>query len=400
MRAGTFSWAAAVQCTTAFLLASDATHAFQPPMPMMRHRQRPSAAFQSGGTRVRVRALSSTVNGESTDVNEIDPAQLAERTTTDAPTFVPLANATVDANAELKLYPATPTFRECLAFTLPALGIYVCSPLAALGPASSISDSAPLPLLFLSIASTNLIAKAFSEKDEESLARVSRTAIGVGSACGVILAGLLYIAAGPTSVLYCSGASAGALAPLCTKYVAIRSLALPAVVITTIAQAVCIGTKDSRTPMISVALAGALNLLGDLVLVKCLGQGIAGAAWATSLSQIVSAGLLLRVLKKRGFLKRVEGSDTTATVKQLLKFIPFLFIMAVKIGWHNSCSATAASLGGVRAAAHTAVVSVAMLCMVLGDVGSSLSQAFLPPFSSKTKDGKTTFDMDAARPTI
>ena len=75
--------------------------------------------------------------------------------------------------------------------------------------------------------------------------------------------------------------------------------------------------------------------------------------------------------------------------------------MTVKIGWHISCSATAASLGGTRAAAHTAILSVAMVCMVLGDVGSSLSQAFLPAFASTTEDGKTTiFDMKAAMPTM
>jgi len=142
-------------------------------------------------------------------------------------------------------------------------------------------------------------------------------------------------------------------------------------------------------------------LLGDFILVKWLGQGIAGAAWATSMSQVLSAGLLLQVLRKRGFLQRhKDANSTAATIKQLLSFIPFLFVMTVKIGWHNSCSATAASLGGVRAAAHTAVLSVAMVCMVLGDVGSSLSQAFLPAFASATENGQITFDMKAAMPTI
>ena len=355
-------------------------------------------------------------------------------------------------------YPTTPTLRECLAFALPALGIYICPPLmslidasfigrsssvelAALGPASSISDSAPLPLLFLSIAATNLIAKSFAQKDHAASARVSRTAIGMGSMCGLVLATLLYTWANPISVLYCGGEAAAAaqlLAPACAKYVAIRALALPFVVVTTIAQAICIGTKDTRTPMISVALAGVCNLLGDFILCKWLGKGIAGAAWATSVSQVLAAGLLLRVLKKRGFLQKEQQHDiakmasnpstfeannnnnknntsTMATVKQLLSFIPFLFIMTVKIGWHNSCTATAASLGGVQAAAHTALLSVAMVCMVLGDVGSSLSQAFLPAFEGSTttstpkiKGGKAiqsestkpTFDMEAAMPTI
>ena len=229
---------------------------------------------------------------------------------------------------------------------------------------------------------------------------MARTAIGVGGACGTALAAALYALATPISSLYC-GAEV-ALAPPCARYVAIRSLALPAVVITTIAQAVCIGTKDTRTPMISVGLAGCLNMLGDLVLVKLLGRGLAGAAWATSLSQVVSAGLLLRVLRRRGFLRKVGGrGGTVDTTRRLLGFVPFLFVMAVKIGWHSSCSATAASLGGVKAAAHTALISVAMICMVLGDVGSSLSQAFLPPFATKDESGGgTTFDVDAAMPTI
>jgi Na+-driven multidrug efflux pump len=355
------------------------------------------------------------------------------------------------------IYPDTPSFRDCLSFALPALGIYACPPLmslidasfigrsssvelAALGPASSISDSAPLPLLFLSIASTNLIAKAFSQKDKATLVRVSRTALGMGAIGGVILAILLYTFANPLSVLYCGTSSAAVLAPPCTKYVAIRALALPFVVLSTIAQAISIGTKDTRTPMASVAMAGALNLFGDFILVKWLGQGIAGAAWATSLSQVLSAGLLLRVLKKRGFLKQQyeqqhalngqrdarkeeenktpatwqggnniqENVSTTETIQQLLSFIPFLFVMSVKIFWHNSCAATAASLGGAKAAAHTALLSVAMLCFLLGDAGSSLAQAFLPAFlqtQGATTNGDeeihaATFDLDAAMPTI
>ena len=336
-------------------------------------------------------------------------------------------NNITSTNNNNQNYPETPSYRQCLAFALPALGIYICSPLmslidaafigrassvelAALGPASSISDSASSPLLFLSIAATNLIAKAYAQKDQTSLSRVGRTALGMGTIGGSVFAVLLYLFASPISVLYCGNAQS--LVPACTQYVAIRALALPAVVITTIAQAICIGTKDTKTPMLSVALAGVLNLMGDFVLVKWLGQGISGAAWATSASQVLAAGLLLRVLKKRGFLEKEEDTaistnnasmTTMATVKQILSFVPFLFVMTVKIGWHNSCSATAASLGGIQAAAQTALISVAMVCMVLGDVGSTLSQAFLPPFvsSSVNKDnGKQVFDMKAALPTI
>ena len=52
---------------------------------------------------------------------------------------------------------------------------------------------------------------------------------------------------------------------------------------------------------------------------------------------------------------------------------------------HNACAATAATLGGAPAAAHTALMAVAWLCFTMGDVGSSLAQAYLPAFVTQLK---------------
>ena len=443
----------ALLCFAASLLT--ASDAFQSPLdgsarripistsshPSIRQQLQSLSFKNQDGINLHYFSSTTTLTSTATDgVDQIPPNQdTSDETLKYTHTIEEESTSLKTLNNNTISYPPTPSFRECLAFALPALGIYICPPLmslidasfigrlstslelAALGPASTISDSAPLPLLFLSIAATNLIAKSVAQKDHQASARVSRTALGMGTICGTILAFLVAALAKPLSILYCGGASASAeqllLATACAKYVAIRAFALPAVVITTIAQAICIGTKDTKTPMISVALAAVCNLLGDLILVKGFGQGIAGAAWATSLSQVVAAGLLLRVLKTRGFLTKDQNQTTSTidTVKQLLSFIPFLFIMTVKIGWHNSCTATAASLGGVQAAAHTALLSVAMVCMVLGDVGSSLSQAFLPafegsepaiasPINTKKRSSKQstipTFDLEAAMPTI
>ena len=339
-------------------------------------------------------------------------------------------------------YPAVPTLRECFAFTLPALGIYAAPPLmslidaafigrtssielAALGPASSISDSATLPLLFLSIAATNLIAKSNTRGNDGDSRRVTRACLGLGGIGGALIAVAVFANRLSLSALYCGERAVSAavpiLTPFCSSYVAIRALALPAVVVASVAQAVCIGVKDTRTPVVAVLGAAVLNLLGDLVLVNGLGMGIAGAAWATSASQICSAGLLLRVLVRRGFLRsevksvsEEVGSErsTVDTFKTILGFVPFLFVMAIKIGMHNTAAATAASLGGAPAAAHTALFAIAMLCFCFGDAGSSLSQAFLPAFASKDSVSfsrelngeknrrKASFDTVAAWPTL
>ena len=53
---------------------------------------------------------------------------------------------------------------------------------------------------------------------------------------------------------------------------------------------------DSRRPVISLIVACIVNIVMDVVLVVFLKMGVAGAALATVLSQVVSAGLLLAVL--------------------------------------------------------------------------------------------------------
>lgn len=336
-------------------------------------------------------------------------------------------------------YPPAPTIAECLAFVLPALGIYTCPPLmslidttfvgrfcdsvdlAALGPASTISDMGSLPLIFVSVACTNLVSRAYAERDDDELSRVTRTALAVGLAGGALVGAALFLGAGPVSSAYC--ASATSLVPACRRYVAARAIALPAVVVAAIAQAVCVGTRDTRTPMMSVALAGGANLLGDFFLVAGLGMGVTGAAYATSASQILAAALLVRQVRDRGFLSAPRDENgarderfSWSTARRISSFLPFMYVTGVKVFWHSACVATAASLQGAQAAAHTALLAVSMLGMNFGDVGSSLSQAFLPPFASggegtETKDGdddaSTTpssstvkFDMDAAMPTF
>lgn len=44
--------------------------------------------------------------------------------------------------------------------------------------------------------------------------------------------------------------------------------------------------KDSLGPLKALAVASAINGIGDVVLCSFLGYGIAGAAWATMVSQV------------------------------------------------------------------------------------------------------------------
>lgn len=49
-----------------------------------------------------------------------------------------------------------------------------------------------------------------------------------------------------------------------------------------------LGMKDSWGPLKALAVASAVNGVGDIILCSFLGYGIAGAAWATMVSQVRS----------------------------------------------------------------------------------------------------------------
>ena len=80
------------------------------------------------------------------------------------------------------------------------------------------------------------------------------------------------------------------------KYVWIRALGMPAAAMIGTVQAACIGMQDTKSPLITTLLAAMVNLVADILLVRLSHSwmgGVAGAAWATILSQYVAAGSYL-----------------------------------------------------------------------------------------------------------
>ena len=319
-----------------------------------------------------------------------------------------------------------PTFRECVAFTAPALAIYVAGPLmslidagfvgrrssfelAALGPAGTISDSMTTLLVFLSVATTDLVARARcggddDECDLDAASRAATTGLLLAGLVGVLVGGSLVLGAMPVCLSYSKGAD---LARAAAPYVAVRAMALPAALIASVAQAACLGLRDATTPGLSVAIAAALNLMGDFVLVPR--QGLLGAAIATAASQYAAALLLVLSLKRKGVVgracfaikdrfKRIPTS-VKRDIRPFFALGPFVFCSMMKLLLHNSSAMTAAALDATQTAAHTVVFSVAMFCFVVGDVGTSLALAYLPRFVGDG-EGRRLLDTKAAQPTV
>ncbi len=118
------------------------------------------------------------------------------------------------------------------------------------------------------------------------------------------------------------------------------------------------GMGDSRTPLITVAIACLLNIAGDLWLVASLGMGAKGAALATVAAQAVSvllslvlvrrhplvAGLRRRHLRfDRPIIRQVVKLGAPIALQDILVSVSFLILLGII----NHMGLTASAGGGV-----------------------------------------------------
>ncbi len=107
------------------------------------------------------------------------------------------------------------------------------------------------------------------------------------------------------------------------------------------------GIGDSRTPLATVAIACAVNILADLFAVAVLHLGSAGAAAATVLAQAVSVLVSLLILRRRSLpfemtrrdlrfdgriIRRITGLGLPIALQDLLVGISFLVLLAIVNG--------------------------------------------------------------------
>jgi putative MATE family efflux protein len=136
-------------------------------------------------------------------------------------------------------------------------------------------------------------------------------ATGSGSSVGEVFLSGIFLAAGGgaclTALCLLFGNSfvrevfqiRDGLLALTVKYLKIRGLSLPSVLLNYIVFGFSIAMQDSVAPVLSIVTAFLVNVLGDYVLVGRLGYGLSGAAIATTVSSYLGSTVALRHLFKR-----------------------------------------------------------------------------------------------------
>ncbi|CAN8314616.1 unnamed protein product [Cochlearia groenlandica] len=275
--------------------------------------------------------------------------------------------------------------KEIVMFTGPAAGLWLCGPLmslidtavigqgsslelAALGPATVLCDNLCYTFMFLSVSTSNLVATSLARRDKDEVQHQISILLFIGLSCGVVMMVFTRLF-GILALKAFTGAKNSEIVPAANRYVQIRGFAWPAVLVGWVAQSASLGMKDSWGPLKALAVASVINGVGDVVLCTFLGYGIAGAAWATMVSQIVAAYMMMDALKKKGynaFSLCVPSSSELSTIFGIAA--PVFVTMMSKVMFYTLLVYFATSMGTSIIAAHQA----RMLLKSLGIIGATL----------------------------
>jgi len=189
--------------------------------------------------------------------------------------------------------------RDIVKLALPALGALAADPLvslvdtawvgrlgadalAVLGVATTVLVSFFFVFNFLAYGATPLIGAALGRGEPDTAARTGGAAVVMALAAG-LAATVVALLLAPLLVDV-MGAEAG-LAAATVSYLRIRALALPAVLLITVAHGIYRGHQDTRTPFIVTAGFNLVNLVLDPILIFSVGLDINGAAIASVIAQ-------------------------------------------------------------------------------------------------------------------
>ena len=177
------------------------------------------------------------------------------------------------------------------------------------GPLAAVSSSGPLIFLLVSFFTGTaagagvVISRYFGAKDEERVGRAVHTNVAFGLVAGLVVT-VIGVAFTP-AILKIMKTDPSVL-PDSTAYFRYYFLGVLANVMYNIFTSIMNAVGDSRRPMVYLIFSSVLNILLDLLFIGVFHLGVAWAAIATTISQLVSALLCLKRLLKKGTVYQVS----------------------------------------------------------------------------------------------
>ncbi|KAG6761581.1 hypothetical protein POTOM_034809 [Populus tomentosa] len=261
--------------------------------------------------------------------------------------------------------------KEIVMFTGPATGLWICGPLmslidtavigqgssielAALGPGTVLCDGMSYIFMFLSIATSNMVATSLAKQDKNEVQRQLSMLLFIGLTCGSLMF-LFTKFFGPSALKAFAGSNNLDIIPAANTYVQIRGLAWPAILIGWVAQSA-----------------------------RFLGYGIAGRSMGyngitSMLINIVAAFMMIDSLNKKGYNAYAISVPSTDDLMVVFRLAAPAFIMMIsKVAFFSLIVYFVTSMDTLTLAAHQVMIQAFFMCTVWGEPLSQAAQSFMP----------------------
>lgn len=165
--------------------------------------------------------------------------------------------------------------------------------LAAIGSTSSLINLLVNVFMGLSVGGNVLVARFFGSGRDRDVHETVHTAITISVLSGIVLAfiGILFA----PSLLTLMGTPEEVL-PDASLYIRIYFGGMPVMMLYNFGAAILRAIGDTKRPLRYLTFAGVVNAVCNMIFIIVFGMGVDGVAYATVLSQTISAALIVRCL--------------------------------------------------------------------------------------------------------
>ncbi len=190
--------------------------------------------------------------------------------------------------------------------------------LAAVGSTGPLVNLIVNVFMGISVGAGVAIARAFGAGDKKDIHESVHTAMGISIASGIVTMVIGLIIA-PYALQWMG--SPPEVIDQSTLYLRIYFLGMPAMMVYNFGAAILRSVGDTKRPLYILALAGIVNVILNLVLVIVFHLDVAGVAIATTVSQIISAVLVVICLVRAEGVYRYYIRKTRIYKDKLLEML-------------------------------------------------------------------------------
>ena len=176
------------------------------------------------------------------------------------------------------------------------LGRYVSAEaLAAVGSTSSFVNLLVNFFIGISVGVNVMVGQSYAKHNDSMVFDVVHTAIGTSIVAGIIF---IFVGIGLSEPLMILMGSPDEVRYMSVLYLQIYFIGMPFILLYNFGAAILRAVGDTKRPLYYLLFAGVVNVVLNLYFVIEWNMGVAGVAIATSVSNFISAILVLRTLMK------------------------------------------------------------------------------------------------------